>query len=326
MSSGSGKRPLKVGLVLQHWTNGRGVAPTWEQMKERALLAEQLGFDSLWLVDHLQFSRKESGLSQGAGQTARPDQTERVDWVGLWECWSTISALAAITSRVQLGTIVTCTAFRNPALMAKIAETAHEISGGRVILGIGAGDHEGEFDSFGYQWDRKVAQFEEALQIIVPLLKEGYVDFQGEFYSANDLMLQPRGPGKTGPEILIGARIGGPRMLRLCTQYADMHNFWRAYGRSRPDVVPPMREAVDQACEKYGRDPSTLGRTLTVGAALLGRKLGKAETLSGSPEENAELIRGFAAEGIEHLQIYLHPNNVEGITELARALEVLDAG
>jgi alkanesulfonate monooxygenase SsuD/methylene tetrahydromethanopterin reductase-like flavin-dependent oxidoreductase (luciferase family) len=326
MLTGTDKRPLRVGLVLQHWTNGRGIAPGWLQMQERAKLAESAGFDSIWLVDHLQFSRKASSLSQGTGESTRPDAADRVDWVGLWECWTTLSALAAVTDRVQLGTLVTCTAYRNPALLAKIAETVNEISGERLVLGLGAGDHEGEFNSFGYEWDRKVSRFEESLQIIVPLLREGYVDFEGEFVSARDCSLRPRSSQQKGPPVLIGARIGGPRMLRICAQYADFWNGWVAYGRSHPDVVPPMRTAVDEACIQHDRDPATLGRTLTVGAALLGRKLGQAEALTGSPEEIAESIRGFASEGIEHLQVYLHPNNPDGISELGKALTILDAG
>ena len=322
------KRPLEVGLVLQHWTNGRGVAPAWKDLEERALLAESAGFDSIWLVDHLDFSRAQSSLSRGSGERARPDETERVDWVGLWECWTTLSALASATSTVQLGTLVTCTAYRNPALLAKMAETVHEISGGRLILGLGAGDHQSEFQTFGYgdQWDRKVSRFEEALQIICPLLRDGYVDFTGRYYSAPDCSLRPRANWNGGPAIMIGAREGGPRMLRLCAEYADVWNGWVAYGRSRPDVVPPMRDAVDSACRSAGRDPATLARTLTVGAALLGRRLGNAETIDGTPEEIAAQLRSFADEGIGHVQIYLHPNRPEGINELAKALEVLDRG
>lgn len=315
------RRPLKVGIVLQHWMSGRGVAPTWAQMQERARHAETVGFDSIWLVDHLMFRRDDTPMNRNA-----PADPERSDWVGLWECWTVLSALAAVTSRVELGTLVTCTAYRNPAMLAKIAETVDEISGGRVVLGLGAGDHPSEFEAFGYPWERRVSRFEEALQVTVPLLREGHVDFDGEYYQARDCGLQPRGSRQQGPPILIGARAGSPRMLRLCATWADQWNGWLVYGRSHPDEVAPFREAVDNACEKIGRDPATLGRTMTVGAAMLGRRLGNADPLSGSPEEIAEKLHGFAAEGIDHIQLYLHPNTMEGIDALAPALEILDKG
>lgn len=318
----STKRPLKVGIVLQHWTSGRGIAPTWAEMQERALHAEAVGFDSLWLVDHLMFRRRESTMNREASVA----NADRPEWVGVWECWTVLSALAAVTSRVQLGTLVTCTAYRNPALLAKIADTVDEISGGRVVLGLGAGDHESEFNTFGYPWDHRVSRFEEALHIILPLLREGSVDFEGTYYQARECELRPRGPRPQGPPVLIGARAGSPRMLRLCATHADQWNGWIAYGRSHPDEVAPMREAVDRACLDAGRDPASLGRTLTVGAAMLGRRLGSADALSGSPEEIADMVRGFAAAGIDHLQIYLHPNTMEGIDALAPVLELLDQG
>ncbi len=314
-------RPLKVGLVLQHWTSGRGEAPSWQMMQERARHAEDVGFDSIWLVDHLMFRRGESTMNRGSDTNA-----DRPDSVGLWECWSVLSALAAVTSRVELGTMVTCTAYRNPAMLAKIAGTVDEISGGRVILGLGAGNHESEFHTFGYPYDHRVSRFEEALQIIVPMVRGEVVNFEGKYYQAHECELFPRGPRPEGIPVLIGAREGSPRMLRLCATYADQWNGWVVYGRSHPDQVPAMREAVDAACQTHGRDSATMGRTLTVGAAMLGRRLGSADALSGEPEEIAERIRGFADEGIDHIQLYLHPNTLEGIDALAPVLEILDKG
>jgi alkanesulfonate monooxygenase SsuD/methylene tetrahydromethanopterin reductase-like flavin-dependent oxidoreductase (luciferase family) len=113
-------------------------------------------------------------------------------------------------------------------------------------------------------------------------------------------------------------------MLRLTAQYADQWNGSLRNGRSHGDQVPPMREAVDAACREVGRDPATLGRTVMVGAALLGRRLGNADALTGEPEEIAERLRSFAVAGIDHVQVYLHPNTIEGIEALAPALELLD--
>ena len=320
-TSSASRRPLKVGIVLQHWTAGPGIAPTWEQMQERALRAEELGFDSIWLVDHLQFRRTSSALNRE--QATDPNRPE---WVNLWECFTILSALAVATKRVELGTLVACTAYRNPAMLAKIADTIDEISGGRVILGLGAGNHPTEFEAFGYPWDKRVSRFEEALEIIVPMLREGEVTFEGQHYQARETQRRPPGPRPQGPPILIGSGPRSPRMLRLCATYGDQWNGSLRNGRSHGDQVPPLREAVDAACRDVGRDPATLGRTVMVGGAVLGRRLGNADAISGEPEEIAERLRSFAAEGIDHVQVYLHPNTIEGIDAFAPALELLDRG
>jgi alkanesulfonate monooxygenase SsuD/methylene tetrahydromethanopterin reductase-like flavin-dependent oxidoreductase (luciferase family) len=320
-TAGRSRRPLKVGIVLQHWTAGRGVAPTWTEMQDRALRAEALGFDSIWLVDHLQFRRTASALNREVAQAP-----ERPEWVSLWESFTVLSALAVATTRVELGTLVTCTAYRNPAMVARIADTIDEISGGRVILGLGAGNHATEFDAFGYPWGHRVSRFEEALRIIVPLLRQGEVTFEGQYYQARETLRQPRGPREQGPPILIGAGPRSPRMLRLAAQYADQWNGSLRNGRSHGDQVSPLRAAVDAACQDVGRDPATLARTIMAGAALLGRRLGNADAITGEPEQIADRLRSFAAAGIDHVQIYLHPNTVEGIEALAPALELLDQG
>jgi alkanesulfonate monooxygenase SsuD/methylene tetrahydromethanopterin reductase-like flavin-dependent oxidoreductase (luciferase family) len=113
-------------------------------------------------------------------------------------------------------------------------------------------------------------------------------------------------------------------MLDLPARYADVWNGWVAGGRSHPDVVPPLREAVDAACRAVGRDPATLRRTLAVGVAFGGRTIWDAEPITGSTDEVAEVFRGFAREGIDHLQVYLNPATAEGIEQLAAVLERLD--
>jgi len=246
----------------------------------------------------------------------------------VWECWSLVAALAAATRRVELGTFVLCTAFRNPALLAKMADAVDEISGGRLILGLGAGNTELEHRVFGYPFDHRASRFEEAVQVIGRLLREGRVDFAGRFHQARECELQPRGPRAQGPPILVGAR--GERMLRLTARWADLWNGLLFAGRSHPDQVPPLRQAVDASCRAVGRDPTSLGRTITVRvdvndqACMSSPGFPRAEPIRGSSAEIARTLRGFADEGISHVQVVLPPCTAAAVEAFAPVLDLLD--
>jgi probable F420-dependent oxidoreductase len=298
-------RPLKIGLMLPDTEREMaGGTARWADLLAMARAAEDAGFDSLWVSDHLIF-RFEDKAPQG-----------------VWECWSLLSALAAVTSRMEIGPLVSCAGFRNPALLAKTAATVDEIAGGRLILGLGAGWHEPEYAAFGYPFDHRVGRFEEAFAIVRGLLRDGHVDFRGRWYVARDCELRPRGPRPDGPPIMIGSV--APRMLALCARHADL---WNAWGRNDPAEVPPLRALVDAACREAGRDPATLGRTVSVLVDLPGRAGRPRERppfLTGSPEELAETFRGYAREGISHVQVVLDPNSVAGIEGLAPVLAILD--
>jgi alkanesulfonate monooxygenase SsuD/methylene tetrahydromethanopterin reductase-like flavin-dependent oxidoreductase (luciferase family) len=312
---------LKFGLDLPHgetWFDGG--TPRWSDLREMAELAEDVGFDALWVADHMLIDW--AAVATQYGQPVPPELAAQPPQ-GVWEAWSLLSALAAVTSRVELGTLVLCTSFRNPALLAKMADTVDEISGGRLVLGLGAGDFEQEHETFGFRWDHRVSRFAEALQIIVPLLREGAVDHDGTYYQARQCELRPRGPRPQGPPILIGALGKGPRMMRLVAEYADIWNGWLAFGDNRVDEVPPLREAVDAACIEVGRDPATLQRSVAVGVALLGRKDPVNAPITGEPEEIAETLRAFANEGINEIQIELMPSTPAGIAAFAPILEMV---
>jgi len=205
----------------------------------------------------------------------------------------------------DLGVLVACTAFRSPALLAKMADTVDEISGGRLIVGLGAGWNGPEDRAFGSPIDHRVDRFEEALQIIVPLLRTGQVDFAGRYYQARGCELRPRGPRPGGPPIMFGAK--GPRMLRLAATYADL---WNAEGpMRRPEEIIPLRASGDAACAEVGRDPTTLGRSASVSVNL---PMAQAQSEQRSyeqgeqprptsPEEVAETLRSYAREGLTHV-------------------------
>src|SRR6516162_1204309 len=170
----------------------------YETIRAIAHQAETDGFDSIWLADHL-FYR----------YPAEPTR-------GIWECWTILAALAEATQRMEIGTLVLCNSFRHPAILAKMATTLDEVSGGRLILGVGAGWNEPEYQAFGLAFDHRVARFEEALQLLTPLLREGQVDFAGAYYQARHCEIVPRGPRPAGPPLLVGSE--GPRMLKLTAQ------------------------------------------------------------------------------------------------------------
>jgi alkanesulfonate monooxygenase SsuD/methylene tetrahydromethanopterin reductase-like flavin-dependent oxidoreductase (luciferase family) len=317
MVNGPRKRPLKVGACIP-LVEGEmdGAMARGADVLAMARAAESVGFDSIWIPDHL--------LIHDAPRSPQ----------GAWECGSILGALCVATSRVEIGALVIATSFRNPALIAKMADTLDELSEGRLVLGLGTGRHEPEHHAFGYPFAHQVDRFEEALQVITGLLRHGQLDFEGAYYHTRECELRPRGPRPNGPPVLIGALGTGPRMLDLTPRYADRWNGWLTWGRSWPDAIPPLRERLDAACEAAGRHPATLERTVAVLAQVTGLPArlissapdGRGDPLCGSAEEIAEALRGFAREGITEVQIVHSPNTVQGIEGFGSILEALDRG
>jgi alkanesulfonate monooxygenase SsuD/methylene tetrahydromethanopterin reductase-like flavin-dependent oxidoreductase (luciferase family) len=307
-TSSSSNRPIKIGIMLpESEREMAGETARWSDFLEMARTIEELGFDSLWFADHL--------LMRVPGHEPQ----------GAWECWSVLAAIAASTERIEIAPFVSATAYRNPALLAKIAETVDEISGGRLILGIGSGWAKPEYDAFGFPFDHRASRFEEALAIIASLIRDGHVDFEGDFYTARDCELRPRGPRPGGIPILIGT-FTGERMMRLTAEHADHWNVWANVTGNRAEGVPPLMAQMDGYCRELGRDPATLERSCAVMVdfeGAYGRPGQPVPSLTGTARELADEYLRYAETGVSHLQLYPDPCTVDGIKRCAEALTLI---
>jgi alkanesulfonate monooxygenase SsuD/methylene tetrahydromethanopterin reductase-like flavin-dependent oxidoreductase (luciferase family) len=266
---------MKVGLVLPQAAEDGG-GGTWAEIAALARQAEAGGIDSLWICDHF-FNLPDEG-----------------NQVGYHEAWTLLSALAAVTDRVELGTLVLATSFRPAGLLAKMAVTADDVAGGRLILGLGCGWHEPEYRAFGYPFDHRVGRFEEALQILVPLIRGERVTFEGPWNRVEDAVLLPP-PRRPNMPILIAAK--GERMLRLTARHADA---WQTAWFGLPDERYPERyDHLLAACDGEGRDPATL--ELTVGVDVSDAEDGPHLALDA--QAIADGLAAWASQGIGHLQI-----------------------
>ena len=285
-----------------------GATPRWTDLRGMAQLGEAMGFDSIWISDHLGFGD--------------PASDAPVAWRGSWESWTLLAALAASTERVHLGNYVLCSPFRNPALLAKMAETLDEVSGGRLILGLGAGWNEIEFTAYGYDYADRFDQFEDSLRIVTSMLRTGRATHAGRVEQAHDARIDPRGPRPGGLPVMVGA--AKPRLLRLTAELADR---WNGSLRSL-DETRELLSAVDAACVAIGRDPATLTRsaeilvrTLPVGAdePPAEHELRGTETIVGA-------IGAYADLGFDELQVQFRPNTRVSVEAFGPVLEALSAG
>jgi alkanesulfonate monooxygenase SsuD/methylene tetrahydromethanopterin reductase-like flavin-dependent oxidoreductase (luciferase family) len=304
------RRPLKVGVQLPEVER----EVRWPELRAMARIAEAVGLDSVWVGDHLLY-RYADGSRRGP-----------------WEAWTMLAGLAEATERIALGPLVAATAFHAPAMLAKQAATVDEISGGRLVLGLGAGWNETEFRAFGFPFDHRVSRFEEAFTIIRTLLSEGAIDFDGRYFQARDCELLPRPARSGGPPLLIGSI--GPRMLEITLPHVAAWNAWYVDTGNAPEGVGRLRELVDAACRSVGRDPATVERTVAVLVRLAGgsgRISGNASQaaispLTGPATDIAAGLRAYATQGIGHVQLVLDPIDEASIAALAPVLEELDEG
>lgn len=285
-----------------------GATPRWTDILAMAATAERIGFDSVWISDHVGFGD--------------PDSEAADAWSGAWEAWTLLSALAASTDRVRLGTYVLAMPLRNPALLAKQAETLDEVSGGRLVLGIGAGWNDVEFETYGVPIDRRFDRFEDGLRIVTSMLRKGRSTHDGRVLSTRSAVLEPRGPRPAGLEVMVGAT--GPRMLRLTAELAD---HWNG-GLRAIDEVPALLADLADACAAIGRDPGSMTRSVEV-LVRPGDVAGvpaEDREIRGSPATIAAALQAFAALGIDELQVQLRPNSLAGVEAFAPVIEALRSG
>jgi alkanesulfonate monooxygenase SsuD/methylene tetrahydromethanopterin reductase-like flavin-dependent oxidoreductase (luciferase family) len=246
------------------------------------------GVDSLWVFDHM--------YSNVPGTEPR----------GQHEAWSLLAALAVATEKVELGQLVMCASFRPPAVLAKMAVTTDQISGGRLTLGLGAGWHDQEYRAFGFPLDHRVSRFDEALQIIVPLLRGETVTFHGRFHTADEAVLLPRADRRI-PILIAGNR---PRMLRLTARYADAWNtawFWEPNQKLHDRLG-----AFDAALAEEGREVTSVRRTV-------GIEVPDADQPSAA-NRLADLFATYLGLPVDDLILVLQPMNLASLDRLGEAI------
>jgi len=292
---------MKIGLMLPiGQDHAAGRPKSFEHLRAMTIAAEDGGLDSVWLPDHALF------------RSGEDEQTR-----GIHEAWTLLSAMAAVTSRVELGPLVLCVPFRNPAMTAKMAATFDEVSGGRLVLGLGCGWHEPEFDAFGLPFDHRVGRFAEALEIILPMLRDGTATFKGRWHEADHAELLPPGPRPGGPPILIAGK--QPRMLELVSRHADM---WNAAWYGHPAEAHELRERLARlrrALDAAGRDPATLELTAGVFVAVAEDPDAPDNAMRGTDEEIADALAGYAELGISQLMVHLWPRTPDAVAALTGA-------
>jgi probable F420-dependent oxidoreductase len=249
--------------------NGRAPADLLEEVQA----AESAGWHGVWLADHYM-------PNTGDEAPARGDT---------YECWALLPALAAVTKRVRIGTLVSPTSVHHPALLAKRASTIDHLSGGRMVLGLGAGWQINEHHAYGVELEppgKRVSRFEEAIQIVRLMLSQESTTFHGVCYDVTHAPCDPK-PVQSPLPLLVGTR--SPRMLRITARYADEWNTWGA-----PEQAADRRGELIEACDKVGRDPATMRTSVN---ALVG--------LGGStPPPGRAVIFGSAQRLVDQLGQY----------------------
>jgi F420-dependent oxidoreductase-like protein len=258
---------------------------------------ERLGFDSVWLVDHL-----------------LPYDTPRVSIsVPMLESWTTLAALSRETSALKIGPLVTCNIFRRPQILAKMGATLDVISGGRLLFGIGACWFKTEFDQYGMRFPKineRIDRLKESIEIIKSMWTKDKTSFSGKYYSVNEAVCEPKPVQKPHPQFWIGAE--GEKMLRVVAQYADVWNFASDINPYAVEEYKEKKELLDNLCKEYQRDPdeieqSWLGIALVASSSStdLEAKIEKYKPKSMALDRYSRGIVGTADDCIEKIKEYI---------------------
>lgn len=256
-----------------------------DELRAIARAVEECGFDSIWVGDHL--------LYRGDGRAER----------GPWDCWATLAWLAGVTERVELGPLVACTAFHPPGILARQAAAVDELSGGRLVVALGAGWNDAEFRAFGIPFDQRVARFEEAFTIVRRLLAGERVTFEGRFHEVHDALLQP--PPARRSRIMIGAN--APRMLAITLPHVDAWNTWYTHYGNTPEGFARHNVEVSEAAERAGRDPAEIERSACV-LVEAGRPGGRPRDVEAVPAARLrDHLQALSAAGADEAILVLDP-------------------
>jgi alkanesulfonate monooxygenase SsuD/methylene tetrahydromethanopterin reductase-like flavin-dependent oxidoreductase (luciferase family) len=287
----------------------------WPEYLAIARAAEEVGFDSVWVGDHL--------LYRG-GQDHYGDAQQHAADQGPWEAWTVLAALAAATERVRLGPLVACAGFHNAGMLAKKAAALAEISGGRFVLGLGSGWNEAEFQAFGFPTDRKVSRFAESFEIVRRLLDGERVTFDGDFHRAQDLVLLPEGEHRV--ELMVGSN--GPRMLSIALPWAHAWNTWYDDYGNTAEGFAALNGRIDDACRQAGRDPGDVRRSACA-YVVLDRDAGErpiiveAPPIEGTPDGIAARLRELGEAGADEIIVVANPITERAVRALGDVLALL---
>jgi alkanesulfonate monooxygenase SsuD/methylene tetrahydromethanopterin reductase-like flavin-dependent oxidoreductase (luciferase family) len=299
-------REFQLGAVLPILQEGADRhIPSGSEIIAQARRAEELGFDTIWAPDEL--------LWRIEGEAPR----------GAWDGVSVVGAVAAVTTRATIGTWVLSALHRNPGILAKTAETLDALSGGRFIFGLGAGHPDpGQANAFGLPETDTFARFEEALEIIVPLLRDGRADFEGRFHAARELVQAPRGPRPGAIPLMIGGN--GPKGLRLAARHADIYSGYL----TRSATIEDLRQRLvdfDAMCADVGRDPASIGRSMGAYVRPFEPAGSRPGNLSGTTDEIAGRIRELRRAGYDRVELAWQPGTMEALEALAPVVESIRA-
>lgn len=276
--------------------------PHFDNMVEISLAGKEIGLTGLWFADHFTY-------------VARDGSSDELK--GCWEAFTLMAGIAAAVPGMLVGPLVACTAYRNPALTAKMAEMIDDISGGRFVLGLGAGWNKREYGEFGYEFEPRVTKFEEAIRIIHPLLRTGTVDFHGTYYRTNHALNAPRSRNPGNVPILIGST--GARMLRSVARYADAWNHWF---HDSLDAMPDLLAKLDTGLSAAGRDPSTLVRTCNVSVEMPGYTGTRPTVFKGSAEEIARVLDTLRRNHFRHIILAPDPCTPQAVLEMKEIVAI----